>query len=182
MARAAKSDHSTNKPSVIQIILQEHQVLKDCIETLKDESASKPEKKKALTRFLHNLAIHAEAEEQSVYQPLSRMTDFHKKILEATEEHAVAKQLMSELTGLSDKRGLSEELEAKGKVLAEIVSHHLKEEERIMLPKMRQHFDREELQTMGEHFLRLSDAERENADSRIVSSIKRVSQAIAESY
>lgn len=182
MARAFSYDEESESPDVIQIILEEHQVLKDCIEILTDDDASRGEKKRALQRFIHNLELHTHAEEEIIYNNLEPMKEFHKKTLQAMEEHNIAKTLMQELEGFENERGLSDEREAKAKVLADVVLHHLTEEERIVIPKMRRIFDDEELQAMGEEFSRLSDAEREEADSRLISTIKRMSHALSENY
>ena len=63
-------------------------------------------------------------------------------ILEGKVEHGIVdsktKMLIKKLTGL---RTLSDELEVELKVLAEIVEHHIKEEEDDLFPKLKKDLD-----------------------------------------
>jgi hemerythrin-like domain-containing protein len=182
MARAFSTTDDSDREDLVQVILEEHQVLKDCIDVLTDDEASKSEKKRALKRFVFNLRSHIEAEEQAVYPTLESMKTMRKQAIQAYTEHTMAKTLMEELDNLDVDRSIDDEIEAKAKVLAEHVLHHLMEEERLVIPQMRRQFDQEELEAMADDYLRISEAEREEADGRILAAIKRMSHALSESY
>lgn len=98
-------------------------------------------------KVIADLSQHAVVEEQHLYPALrERMPDDEDLVLEALEEHHVAKWLLSELDALTPD---DERFDAKFMVLAENVRHHVKEEEGEMFPKMRQAFTRSELDELG---------------------------------
>lgn len=70
-------------------------------------------------------------------------------VLEGFEEHALADLLTAQLERASFERNWSDEVAAKAKVLAELVEHHLKQEEEITLPKMAEVYAVGELREMG---------------------------------
>lgn len=88
-----------------------------------EQSEKKAEKKKILDEILMELAVHSSIEEKLIY-PLLENKDI-KKTLEAYEEHHVVKVVINELLNLTK----TEFMEAKAKVLCEMVKHHIKEEE-----------------------------------------------------
>jgi hemerythrin superfamily protein len=94
------------------------------------------------------LSQHAVIEEQLLYPALrDRLTDDDELVLEALEEHHVAKWLLSELDGMTPD---DERFDAKFTVLAENVRHHVREEEGELFPKVRQEFTKGELDELGQ--------------------------------
>lgn len=152
------SDHYMleDKFNIADILLLDHDYLKKCIEILKDKKTDKKDKLKYGKFFLDTLKHHSEAEKKTVYAPLKYLEAVHKKILEGEIEHAIAdakvKSLIPKLKGV---RVLSDELQAELKVLAELVEHHLEEEEREMIPKLRKELDSEILNDIGWEFMKL---------------------------
>jgi hemerythrin superfamily protein len=99
-------------------------------------------------RVVAALAQHAVIEEQVLYPTVrERLPDEEELVLEALEEHHVAKWLLSELDDLTPE---DERFDAKFTVLAENVRHHVKEEEGELFPKLRQEFTKSELEELGE--------------------------------
>jgi hemerythrin superfamily protein len=99
-------------------------------------------------RVVAALAQHAVIEEQVLYPTVrERLPDEDELVLEALEEHHVAKWLLSELDDLTPE---DERFDAKFTVLAENVRHHVKEEEGELFPKLRQEFTKSELEELGE--------------------------------
>ena len=93
------------------------------------------------------LSQHAVIEEQVLYPTVrERLPDEDELVLEALEEHHVAKWLLSELHDLTPD---DERFDAKFTVLAENVRHHVKEEEGELFPKLRKEFTRSELDELG---------------------------------
>ena len=70
--------------------------------------------------------------EEKVFYPALKQKDTEELLLEATEEHLSAKRLLADLMELapSDERWM-----AKMKVLREQIEHHVREEERSVLPR-----------------------------------------------
>ncbi len=95
----------------------------------------------------NELDIHARIEEEVFYPALKEADETHDIVLESYEEHAVVKQLLSELDELSKD---DETWGAKLKVLQENVEHHVEEEEGEMFPKARKVLSAEEIDALGE--------------------------------
>ena len=102
-------------------------------------------KKAVADRIIFELSVHAAVEEQLFYPSLraaaesAEIEEADEQVLEALEEHRVAKILLAELEGMDED---NERFEAKMAVLMESVKHHIKEEEgplfrfaRRLLPK-----------------------------------------------
>jgi hemerythrin superfamily protein len=92
------------------------------------------DKQRIAEQIIEELSLHASVEEQLIY-PLIRMRDkgAEDAVLEALEEHHLAKTTLAELDEMAVE---DERYEAKMTVLAESVRHHIEEEERDLLPKL----------------------------------------------
>lgn len=145
-----------NKFNIVDVLLMDHRYLKDCIKYLKDDHMDKKIKLKHGKTFLDALHKHSEAEKKAVYAPCVKIKDLKMNIIEGQIEHGIVdakvKMLIPKLTGL---RTLTDELEVELKVLAELVRHHIKEEEEVVFPKMRKDLDKTILNEMGFQFMKL---------------------------
>jgi len=105
------------------------------------------QKRRLVEQIVRALAIHAVIEEQ-VFYPAVRAKDaeLEDEVLEALEEHHVAKWLLKELEDLPPEH---ERFDAKVSVLMESVRHHVKAEERELFPQVRKGFTPKELKDMG---------------------------------
>lgn len=102
-------------------------------------------KRKLVDQMIQELTVHAHIEEQLFY-PAARQAD-EDMVLEAEEEHHIVKWTLDELTKMEPQ---DERFKAKVTVLIENVRHHVKEEEKEMLPKIRKAMRRAELKELGE--------------------------------
>ncbi len=145
-----------DKFNITEILKMDHRYLKSCIKILKDDEEDKKLKLKEARSFLDALHKHSEAEKKAVYAPIIKVEPLKKITIEGEIEHGITdakvKMLTTALTGL---RTLSDELEVELKVLAELVEHHIKEEEEDMFPKMRKNLDNTILNEMGFQFMKL---------------------------
>ncbi|HKC66115.1 MAG TPA: hemerythrin domain-containing protein [Pyrinomonadaceae bacterium] len=98
------------------------------------------------TQLKQELDIHAQIEEQIFYPALEEADETHDITLEAFEEHAIVKQLLSELEALSKD---DETWGAKLKVLKENVEHHVEEEEGEMFSGARKVLSSEQIEALG---------------------------------
>lgn len=145
-----------NKFNIAHILLLDHKYLKECIKILKNEKEEHGKKLTYGKSFLDTLKKHSEAEKKSVYAPLVELPDVRFSILEAEIEHGIIDAKVRALTPkLSALNSLNEEMEAELKVLAELVEHHLKEEEREMIPRFRKELDDEILNEIGIQFMKI---------------------------
>lgn len=136
--------------NIIQLIKEDHKDLKAGIKVLTSEKSSEAEKKKALKSFLLNLKLHAKAEEMSLYENTVNNEDTRSEVLEGYEEHSLADLLGSQLEKSGFEHAWSDKIAAKAKVLAELVKHHVQEEEEEMLVDLKESTEREELILLGE--------------------------------
>ncbi|MFE8603629.1 hemerythrin domain-containing protein [Archangium violaceum] len=105
-------------------------------------------KRKLVDQIVRELAIHALIEEQILYPSIrARATTLEDQVLEALEEHHVAKWLLKELENLPPE---AERFDAKVKVLIENIRTHVTEEERTLFPQVRKAFSPQELRDMAE--------------------------------
>jgi len=93
------------------------------------------------------LETHTHIEETIIYPAFEEHDELKDLTLEAYEEHKQVKTLIREITALSDG---SERFDAKLTVLGENVAHHVQEEEIELFPKVRNVFDREQLEQLGD--------------------------------
>ncbi|MFM6928450.1 MAG: hemerythrin domain-containing protein, partial [Bdellovibrio sp.] len=105
----------------------------------------------ALDEFAPLLITHAKPEEQTLYEFIKRDEDMRENGFEGDVEHAIADQLLEEID-----RTESEDLwSARVKVLAELVEHHIQEEEEELLPQFKKHSDADDRANLGSNYLNL---------------------------
>jgi hemerythrin superfamily protein len=105
-----------------------------------ETQARRQEAKTAQTAelILDALTVHAQLEERLIYPALRAAIADPEPVLEAVEEHHVAKGLIQELRGLSLE---DERFTPKMTVLKELVAHHVEEEESFLLPLLEEMLD-----------------------------------------
>lgn len=149
--RSASLAVSGSETDIIQLILKDHEELKGLIAQMKSEKTETDEKMKAFDRFAPALVAHARPEEKTFYQRMKEIGDLRSEGFEGEVEHMIADQLMEEIKRTHDE----DEWTAKVKVLAEVVEHHLQEEEKKMVPGFEKEIESDERENLGEKFLSL---------------------------
>jgi hemerythrin superfamily protein len=115
----------------IEMLREDHRKVQDLFQLFED--ADDPESMREIAaETIKELKIHAAIEEEIFYPALRKATGADDLLDEAEEEHHVAKLLIAELEEMSVG---DEHFEAKYKVLAESVRHHIREEESEMFSK-----------------------------------------------
>jgi hemerythrin superfamily protein len=97
--------------------------------------------------IVKELSIHASIEEELLYPAADKRARQKGLVLESLEEHHLVKVLLAEIDGMNPE---DERFGAKVHVLMENVMHHAQEEEKELLPKVRQVLSRSELIELGE--------------------------------
>src|SRR5437762_10974668 len=116
-------DKTTN---AIAMLKEDHQKVKELFERFEETNGSAT-KAKIVSEVLMALKVHATVEEELFYPALRQNIEDEEGIMdEADEEHHVAKVLIAELEKMT---GDEDHWDAKFKVLAVNVRHHIKEEE-----------------------------------------------------
>lgn len=139
------------KTEITALILEDHKPLKKHIKVLKDEEQSFGRRRKAFLQFAPLLTIHAKSEEQALYSRMKESDELRMEGLEGDTEHHIADALVREIQGIEDE----DEWTAKSKVLAELVEHHIEEEEKEMLKSVRKELDLTERKEIGKDYLKL---------------------------
>jgi Hemerythrin HHE cation binding domain len=156
--KRAVSKKNEKETDIVSLILRDHKPIKDLIVTLKDSEVSIAKKRPAFAEFERMLSSHAKAEEESLYVHLKQVDDLRVEGLEGDTEHAIADHLMKEI---NESKSDEDTWMAKVKVLAELVDHHVKEEEKDILKEVRKEFSAEECTEIGETYSQLLKKYRE---------------------
>ena len=160
--RNSTTDRKTSN-DIIQLILEDHKSLKKLIQVMKDSESSIEEREEAFGEFAPLIGCHAKPEEESLYVAMKELTGLRSEAFEGDVEHGLADQLIEEI-----KRTDDEDLwVARVKVLAELVEHHVEEEEKDLLPDYRKNSDLEVRIQLGQKYLKIKTdyAEKGNDDA-----------------
>ena len=115
---------------VIKGLKEDHKRVK---ELFQEYTKGSPKRKAQIADItIQELEVHADLEERLIYPAIREQIDATDVMNEAIEEHHLVHVLIAELKNLAPN---DETFEAKFNVLAELVKHHIKEEEREMLPQ-----------------------------------------------
>jgi hypothetical protein len=124
------ADTATEVPSdPIEMLKHDHEKVKELFDEFEDAGHS--EKEQIARHAIEELKVHAAIEEEIFYPAVREEVEDESIMDEAEEEHHVVHLLIDEL----EKMDFSERFEAKFRVLAENVKHHIEEEEGAMLPE-----------------------------------------------
>ena len=128
----------------IKFLKQQH----DDVEGLFDEfenSENDQEKQSLFEQIADNLAIHATIEERYFY-PAVRAKQTEQQLEEAYDEHLEVKKLILDCMNSTEEPGFDGKVAAlKGAVL-----HHVEEEEGELFPKVKELFDKQGLDALGQ--------------------------------
>ncbi len=148
---------------ITSLILRDHEPIKRLILTLKDPEIAFSKKHLAYKEFERALSSHAKAEEESLYVHMKNEDDFRIEGLEGDTEHGLADQLMKEIDQIENDGDL---WMAKVKVLAEVVDHHVKEEEKDVLKQVQKEFDIDTRIEIGKEYSQLISQFRQDRNLR----------------
>ncbi len=119
---------SRSSGNLLDQLKRDHREVKSLLSKMM-KSEDPEERTELFDQFKPALVAHSKAEEEMFY-PLLRESDEEEARTDSIEsyvEHGIVEQLLQELDGLKDTE--SEEWTARCKVLNDLVSHHVKEEE-----------------------------------------------------
>jgi hemerythrin superfamily protein len=145
--KAAKQ--ATSQEDIVQLILRDHRPLKALIKVMKDKDSGYAQKKAAFEQFGPLLVAHAKPEEQTWYVHMKKEDDMRMEALEGDTEHGLADQMCEEAKRTTDK----DLFMAKVKVLAELVEHHIEEEEEDLLPEFKKVSPLEDRILLGQQYI-----------------------------
>lgn len=135
MAKATQPRSSGKAADAITLLKQDHREVEALFE--KFEGASEEEAGAIAEQVCQMLTVHAEIEEEILYPAAKEAFEEEEDlelVNEANVEHASAKELISQIEGMTDEDEL---FKATVTVLSEYIKHHVKEEEEQLFPKLK---------------------------------------------
>ncbi len=148
MKKAARRSEA-KAPDILTLIKSHHEIMRECVEELRKESEPQNKKREELFIFLETLKVHSKSEQETLYACLEEVEPLRVVALEAREEHNIADRLLTEIEAMDYQEVWSEDVEAKAKVLADLVEHHMDDEEDEMFSLVRENFTAPELQALA---------------------------------
>jgi hemerythrin superfamily protein len=130
--------------NALEILKQDHQKVKELFQEARRGEQNK--RKDIFDKIDTELEIHAHIEETVFYPALEEHEELKDMVAEALEEHQEVKTLLEEIEELGPE---GHDFGGKLQELMENVEHHVEEEEGEMFPKVREVFDEEELEELG---------------------------------
>lgn len=149
---------SQRPESIVNLIIKQDQELREHIHILKSFDSTSDEKQRALLDLVNLWLAHSLAEENTLYDEVSFSNELKPFLDEAYEEHAIAQILIEELEALNFRLTWNSVIQIKAKTLAEVVEHHLKNEEETYLKMILELLPQDELQLLGREFARQFEA------------------------
>ena len=152
--RPKTNGRSATSSDVVALLKRDHKAVAEMFAQVEALGPRAVEQRRKLgEKICEALVAHSTFEKEQLYPPFRERAEDkeeREQILEAFEEHAIVDRLVEELQGMDAK---DERYEAKLMVLIESVKHHVKEEEREVLPVVKELFEPEELLELGERFI-----------------------------
>ena len=137
---------------LLDTLKEEHEMVQDLLEKLV-QSERAAERKALLKQIKANLVPHVRAEEKVLYDAVLALKnkDAQQDGEEGYIEHSLADKTLARLEKIGN--ALSPEFGAAAKVLKELVSHHLREEESSVWSDARDNFSADQRKAMNLRYL-----------------------------
>jgi hemerythrin superfamily protein len=148
----SSSDADVESTDILDTLKKEHDQVKDLLENLAD--AETPAQRRTLVQKIKAALVpHTKAEEKVVYDAVIALRDKDAQMdgYEGYLEHEWAAKTLQRLEAIAN--AASPEHKAAGKVLKELVEHHIDEEERNVWKDVKEHFSDEDRKKMNITFL-----------------------------
>lgn len=132
------------------MLVEQHRAVDDLFQRL--ERADGEEHQTLFEELADAIAIHATIEEH-IFYPAVRERRTEEILLESLEEHLAIKRILADCLRLSVDDDV---FRAKLRVLREEVEHHVEDEERELLPKVRDVLDEDLLEGLANEMTALA--------------------------
>ena len=147
----SSSDTDVESPDILDTLKKEHDEVKQLLEKLSDAETA-VQRRNLVQKIKAALVPHTKAEEKVVYDAVIalRDKDAQKDGHEGYLEHEWAAKTLRRLEAISN--ATSPEHKAAGKVLKELVEHHIEEEETNVWADVKEHFSDDDRRKMNVMF------------------------------
>jgi hemerythrin superfamily protein len=133
--------------NALEFLKEDHQKVKGLFQEI-SKNSDRSKQKVLFDKIDTELEIHTHIEETVFYPAIEEQEQLKDMVAEALEEHHQAKELLEQLEKL---RADDHDFGSKLQQLMEAVEHHIEEEEEgEMFPQIRELFDEDELEQLGE--------------------------------
>ena len=132
--------------NALEVLKEDHQKVKKLFQDMK-QTTDRTKRKDLFDKIDTELEIHTHIEETVFYPAIEDHEELKDMVAEALEEHQEATTLLEELEELGAE---SHDFGSKLQELIEAVEHHVEEEEGEMFSKVREVFDEDELEQLGQ--------------------------------
>ncbi len=145
------SDTDVESTDILDTLKKEHDEVKELLENLSD-AETPAQRRRLVQRIKAALVPHTKAEEKVVYDAVIALRDKDAQMNghEGYLEHEWASKTLQRLEGIAN--AASPEHKAAGKVLKELVEHHIDEEESNVWTDVKEHFSDEDRKKMNVSF------------------------------
>jgi hemerythrin-like domain-containing protein len=141
--RSRKTPNQNDAPDAITLLTADHRAVKAMFkdyESLKADGSDE-EKAQLVGKICSSLTVHMTIEEEIFYPAVREAIDDEELMDEAEVEHASAKDLIAQLEADGESGHFGDHYDAKVKVLAEMIEHHVDEEESEMFRQAKKAID-----------------------------------------
>jgi hemerythrin superfamily protein len=135
-------------PDVVDLIMADHREVERLFSVLQKEPDQRPIAGPTVTALL---IAHSRAEEAEVYPVARDEAGETDEVEHSQEEHAEAEELLEKLQATDPTSSQYEQILQK---VVESVTHHVEDEEKTVLPGMRERLSDERREQLGEAFAR----------------------------
>lgn len=132
--------------ALIDRLKDDHLKLRKYLRTLSSESEDHTDKVEAFADLVPVLKGHSLAEERVVYSYMKEIEDLHEMAMAGQEEHRLIEMLVERI----QRTDSDDKWNARAKVLADLLLHHLEDEEDRVFPALAKTLSRARSQEMAE--------------------------------
>lgn len=139
------------KSDIVTAIEKDHKKLKSLYKRGLKKNTSLEDKQEIFEELAHLVTAHSKSEEAVVYAPTCGEPLTKHEAFEGFEEHGLVELLMEEMKSEEN----DDRWEAKFMVVCELLDHHVDEEEKEYLPKLKKLFSAEEREEMADEYFEM---------------------------
>jgi hemerythrin superfamily protein len=152
-SRASQADATSTQAlpiDAVGLLLEQHRSTEELFEQIRG-TEDRRESKRLVGDLADLLALHSQIEEKYLYPVMEQNDDTAGLVDKAQSEHDELKRLVVEILATPPE---SDEFGPEMEELEGLVEAHVSEEEETILPRMREHFDEEQLTGMAQEMTR----------------------------
>ena len=152
VVKAMGSEPDPTEQDLLDTLKREHDEVKDLLDNLQEANTA-AQRRALVQKIKMALVPHTKAEEKILYAAIIALKDNDAQVdgHEGYLEHECAARTLQRLGAISNVT--SSEHKAAGKVLKELVEHHIREEENNVWGDAKKHFSDEDRVAMNQRYL-----------------------------